>query len=235
MRLPFAFAIIALLGSVGATLVAGRVGPRSSRCAGGNLGAAPAGRLTTSEAPQSVSAAVGIPPPSASSQTARQALIVSLILEAEAAPSRKEHEEAVRDLDTTLTNANAGDIVRDLPYVAFNTLSGTRLVERWARQDRAAAAEWLAGCPGTDMAQATVLLYGWLEQDVVGVRRYVERLAPGHWKQEVLKAAVWEAVECGNFAEAIHYAQQLGANDDREGLLMAALKQTALDASPRKF
>ncbi len=155
----------------------------------------------------------------------REGLLVALIADAAAESSAATHEKIMAEIDEVLEKADAGKVLRALPPDAFDSLYGTKVLRHWVEQDRAAAAEWLAHAPRTDMAHAVALVDGWFTGDRASMASYIDRLAPGHWRQEVLKAATWEAIEAGALAEATAWAKQLNSDDDREGQLLPALQQ----------
>jgi hypothetical protein len=163
----------------------------------------------------------------------RSELVISLIREAESIASDGVRDQVIQDLNETLLGADYGELVRALPFDAFNTLWGVKVLEGWVGQNRLAAAEWLARYPQSDMAQAVALMRGWLTEDRPAVHRYVESLPAGSWKQEMMKAATWEAVEANDLKEAIFWAQQLGPNDNCDGSLLAALQEVTANSSSR--
>ena len=165
------------------------------------------------------------------SPSRRAELIASLILEAQKEPTAVEYDKISAEISEALVGAKLGEIVPSLPFGALNSVWGNRLVEGWAREDRMGAARWLATYSSADMAQAIALVHGWVGTDSEQLSHYMEALPPGQWRNEMLKAAAWEAVACGDLNKAIGWATLLNGEDDRDGELLPTLRALAAQST----
>ena len=98
------------------------------------------------------------------------------------------------EFDNGLDLEKAALLVRHMPAGFLATAWGDLALRRWAREDRAAAAAWMAEHPDPSPMAATALMHGWFFEDKVAARDYVAELPEGPWKTNTATSAAEEAL-----------------------------------------
>lgn len=84
-------------------------------------------------------------------------------------------------------------LVREMPAGFVDSHFGVIALYKWAGEDRAAAAGWMALHPGATAASAEALARGWFAADPVGIATHLDQLSHGAWRDNLSVTAAEDA------------------------------------------
>lgn len=123
------------------------------------------------------------------------------------------------EFENGLDREKAALLVRHMPPGFLATPWGDLALRRWAREDRASAAAWMAANPDPSPVAAAALMHGWFAEDKVAARDYVAGLPDGPWKTHAATSAAEEALVAEEPVELLDFLSlSQGENPRREEL-----------------
>lgn len=119
------------------------------------------------------------------------------------------------EFENGLDAERAALLVRHMPAGFLSTVWGDLALRRWAREQRAAAAAWMAAHPDPSQLAATALMHGWFDADPQAAKDYLALLPEGMWRTHAATAAAEEALVAGKPSETLALLQFSSADNPR--------------------